>query len=389
MKRPSPRFEAWGLAAALVLGGSCSTNNSVKPGAPVLTEVIFVDNGSAYAIMPTSPTCDPTVVSEGAKCDSSKDRGPCLQVPNVDAGVTVQNWCRCQGVSACTEFGSSPTASTWTCAPFSPTTPLIAVFDRLLDTAPFEQGDASGPLTNVATVQTVPPAIPLTAMDAIYTPNGSPEFDDAGHIKTLLFPIYQHCVYGTFNGNGPNLAMVPDPQLPTGQAVSIQLLGTSVRAKDGRTPFSGTGMLMDGIVTFQTIPFSASIKVPKAPPTDAAAPTADGGADGGAPSATVPADNAPAEIDFTAPVDLTKVVVDIKVVANGVEMPIITMLPDGGVPPSTILAASPTPTSITLTPTSTWPPNSTISVQITAAATDLLDEPLVAAQMSPTFTTGS
>ena len=37
MKRPFPRFEVLGLTAALALVSSCSPNNSVKPGAPVLT----------------------------------------------------------------------------------------------------------------------------------------------------------------------------------------------------------------------------------------------------------------------------------------------------------------------------------------------------------------
>lgn len=47
MKRPLPRIEhrvLLGLAATLAaLGTACSPNNSVKPGAPVLTEITILD----------------------------------------------------------------------------------------------------------------------------------------------------------------------------------------------------------------------------------------------------------------------------------------------------------------------------------------------------------
>jgi hypothetical protein len=230
----------------------------------------------------------------------------------------------------------------------------------------------------------------------MYTPNGAPELDDAGNYKTLLFPIYEHCVFGVvLNDQGPNLAMAPVPQLPTGQTVTVKLDGTNVRAKDGRTPFSGTGALLDGALTFQTAAFAAAIAVPTAPADAAAPPAPDGGAaDAGAPQIPVPADMTPVTITFTAPVDLTKDVVDINVFATDLttqvktQLPILTMLPDGGAAANAVLAASPTPTTVTLTPVGTWPANSTIKISITATATDLLGDTLPM-EVDNSFTTGS
>lgn len=386
MKRPFPRFEVLGLTAALALGGSCTPNNSVKPGAPVLTEMVVLENGTPYKITSSSPQCSSTV-SEGAMCDPQTD-GPCQVVGGSEGGApTPPNWCRCRGVSACPEFAPSPNMGTWNCGPFAPTTPVIAVFDRVLDTAPFDLSDG-GPLTNVASLQ---PATPMANLDGVYTPNGSPEMDDAGNYKTLLFPIYQHCVYGTYGTDGPSLMLVADPQLPTGSTVTVKLDPTTVLAKDGRTPFASSGALLDGMVTFQTTPFDATLTVPTPPPApaDAGAGAADGGADGGgAPVATVPPDMTAVEIDFTAPVDVTKDFVDIKVVVNGAtELQLVLSQPDGGAA-SNVLAASPTPTSITLTPVSNWPASSTITVTVEATTTDLLGEPLPTAK-SATFVTGS
>ena len=318
-------------------------------------------------------------------CDPQTD-GPCQVVGASDGGAVVPpNWCRCREVSGCTEFGPSPlpVPPTWNCGPFAPTTPVIAVFDRLIDTAPFDPNDG-GPINNVASLQ---PATPMANLDSVYTPNGSPEFDDAGNYKTLLFPIYQHCVYGTYGTDGPSLMLVADPQLPTGATVTFKLNPTTVRAKDGRTPFASSGALLDGMVTFQTTAFDATLTVPTAPATDAGAGDA-GTADGSVPPATVSPDMTAVQIDFTAPVDVTKDYVDIKVVVNGTtELQIVLTQPDGGIP-SNILAASPTPTSITLTPVSNWPANSTITVTVEATTTDLIGEPLPTAK-SASFTTGS
>jgi hypothetical protein len=388
MKRPFPRIEVLGLTAALAFAGSCTPNNSVKPGAPVLTEMVVVENGTPYVITPAAPICTSEMV-EGATCNAQKDT-PCQRLAGSDGGVAVKpNWCRCRGVSSCPEFAPGPEMSTWDCFPFAPTTSFIAVFDRLLDTAPFEPADG-GPLTNVATVD---PTLPVSQLDSVYTPNGAPEFDDAGNFKTLLFPIYEHCVYGVIlNDNGPNLAMVPDPQLPTGQTVTIKLDGTNVRAKDGRTPFSGTGALLDGMLTFQTAAFDADFAVPLAAADAAVPPAVDGGAaDAAAPVAPVPADMSPVTITFTAPVDLTKDVVDINIAATDLttkattQLPIILMQPDGGAA-NAVLAAAPTPTTVTLTPVGTWPANSTITVSLTATTTDLIGDQLPAAR-SGSFTT--
>ena len=47
MKRPLRRFEVIYLAVVLGGDGACTPNNSVKPGAPVLTQVAIVEGGGA------------------------------------------------------------------------------------------------------------------------------------------------------------------------------------------------------------------------------------------------------------------------------------------------------------------------------------------------------
>ena len=54
MNRPFPRLEVLGLTAALAFVGACTPNNSVKPGAPVLTEMTLSSRTAAPS--PRSPT---------------------------------------------------------------------------------------------------------------------------------------------------------------------------------------------------------------------------------------------------------------------------------------------------------------------------------------------
>jgi Bacterial Ig-like domain len=382
MKRQFPRIERrtlLGLVAALTtLGVACGPNNNVKPGAPVLTEVVVVDNGTPYKIKPDAQVCSAEAgVMEGAACSPATDK-PCQQ-PSAGAGTDAAasngtNWCRCRDLSACPEFAPSPATATWNCGRFGTQTPVIAVFDRLLDTTPFGPGDAAF-ISNVATVS--PGA---ETVDAIYSPNGAPEYDDAGNYKTLIQPIYEHCVFGTYNGDGPSLSMAADPQLPAGATVTIKLNPDKVRAKDGTTPFASSGLLQDGMLTFQTVAFDASVAVPQ--------PAAvDGGADAGLPTTTVPPDATPATITFTAPVDPAAIGAHITATSNGVPLTVSTATADGGMTPGdiTVVAAGP---KVTITPTTTWPASATIVVSVDQTAADLLGDTLPAA-VSASFTTAA
>ncbi len=380
MKRQFPRIERrtlLGLVAALTtLGVACGPNNNVKPGAPVLTEVVVVDNGTPYKIKPDTQVCSAEAgVMEGAACSPAKDK-PCQQLSaGADAAPSNgTNWCRCRDVTAC-ELAPVPAASTWNCGPFPVQTPVIAVFDRLLDTTPFGPGDAAF----ISGVATVSPG--AATVDAVYSPNGTPEYDDAGNYKTLLLPIYEHCVFGTYNGDGPSLSMVGDPQLPSGATVTIKLNPDNVRAKDGKTPFASTGILLDGMLTLQTVAFDASVAVPQPAAVDG------GVADAGPPTTTVPPDATPVTITFTAPVDPAAIGAHITVTSNGVPLTVSTATADGGMTPGdvTVVAAGPT---VTITPTATWPASATIVVKVDQTATDLLGDKLPM-DRSGSFTTAA
>ncbi len=75
MKRPFPRFEVLGLAAALALAGACTPDNAVKPGAPVLMSISVVENSAAFRPGATITTVTsatgycPAATSEGGACD--------------------------------------------------------------------------------------------------------------------------------------------------------------------------------------------------------------------------------------------------------------------------------------------------------------------------------
>src|SRR5213078_4040002 len=91
MKRPFPRLEVLGLTAALALVGSCSPNNSVKPGAPVLTELSILEPGAygptATTVTASTLTC-PGGTGEGGLCDPTATTAVCEQ-------VITNSVCRC------------------------------------------------------------------------------------------------------------------------------------------------------------------------------------------------------------------------------------------------------------------------------------------------------
>lgn len=379
MKRQFPRIERpalWGLAAALTtLGAACTPNNSVKPGAPVLFEMDILENGGANitSIGPTTLDCvsadggAPT--DAGVSADAStpadagavgvKDGGACD--PTADLLCRqASNWCRCAGTDP-----ANPATGSWNCGPFSVTSSVIFVFDRVIDTTPL---DPTGS-TNAATLTATPmPSVALgTSTD--YTPNGS---------TTGL-------IFGGTGFDGPRLTVSGTPELPANATVTIALDKTNVRAKDGHTSFVGMGLLKDGSITFKTAAFTVAFTVPQGPPTDAATPL---------PAA---ADRTPVLATFDNPVcvvgasgacDTTILATHVQVTANGVPFAVDVTSPDGITLNIVPHVTAPVDGGADAGAPPTWPPNSTISVTIDATTADL-DGDTLGPVMPASFTTGA
>src|SRR5579863_2923198 len=315
MNRPFPRFEVLGLTAALALAGPCTPNNSVKPGAPVLIELSIVENGgkTITTVTPTTKKCS-TTPSEGGPCDAVADA--------ICQSVTTGNFCRCvanptppppappvdasasdaatpdaaaatsdagkpdagaatSDAAATTDASSdaAPAASTgtWSCS-FAPTSTVLYVFDRLLDTEFL--GDGGGAL-GLATFSSVPTPSTPVVLNGDYASNGTQ--------NEVIFTKY----LGDFRADGPSILFNAVPALPAGATVTVTLDKTKVKAKDGQTPFTATNLLVDGAISFATQSFVGTLTGPPvgAQVGDAAAPT------------TVPPDMTAATAVFTNTVD--------------------------------------------------------------------------------------
>jgi hypothetical protein len=297
MKRPFPRFEVLGLAAALAAGAACTPNNSVKPGAPVLMEMSVVEPPAPGAYGPTLTTVTamttscPTMTADGGVCvsasfpvcETADTNILCRCIPNPptpasdggtsDAGPSdaamsdaaagpsdaaaggaggSMTGAGGAGGQAGASSGSTKPDGTWSCS-FAPTASVLYVFDRLLDTTPF---DPNMGVPGVATISETPSNGRVSSL-ASYASNG---LQNATIFRLLGFP------------DGPNVTVTGSPALPTSSTVAVMLDKTMVRAKDG-TPFSGTGLLIDGAIKFKTQAFAVvTIATPPAPmgPADAA-----------------------------------------------------------------------------------------------------------------------
>lgn len=402
MKRLFPRIERpalIGLAVALATFGiACSPNQSVKPGAPVLTEIDIVENPYTATQNVTSipgdvSDCPGAAAGDGSAQDgaaggtAAATGGMCDPTVPICRQVSAKNWCRCVANSppaaptptpSCTDAGTpdagsvadagsadaasdaaAPLGGTWNCDPFAPTSVALFVFDWLLDTAPLDPGDAGG-LTNIATTTLVPtPPQPVTVVGD-YAANGSP--------NEVVFPPP---VLEDFRANGPSLLFAGDPTLPVGTTLSVTLDPNKVRAKDGKTAFTGTGFFAAGSLTYSTAAFTASIATPPTTPLPADAGTC------AVPPTTVTPDKTPVTITFNNLVDPTAIGTHVTITANTVAGPIAF-----------------TPTSadgltVSLTPTDKWPASATISITLDATATDLDGDALGAPVGPVSFTTSA
>jgi len=237
------------LVGALLCGSACVPDQGVKAGAPELIQFTIVQGGTtATTVKPDTPDCASSGVATGAACDLATD-GLCrLAAEN--------NWCTCVS-----DMMDPPTVA-WNCDKFANVTAVIAVFDRLLDTAPFEPGDA--PVTGVMTTSATgtSPAVPIGA-----------DYSSTGDQKGLVFNLFGPAYFGNFRADGPSLFGVPDPEFPSDATVMVTLDGDKVHAKDGKTPYKGSGQLLGGTVIFTMAPFAAALAPPDAMAMDPTAVT--------------------------------------------------------------------------------------------------------------------
>jgi hypothetical protein len=237
MKRslPSTTREVFcALVAVMASGTACDPDQGVEPGAPVLTKIVLVAPGpTPIQIDAATPACASTIVG-GEACDPSTD-GLCQQ--------SATSWC------TCVPDATDDTMGAWDCAPF-PVLAVIAVFDRLLNTEPFDivYPKRSGDVVTGTAGAGAPQFGLLTDYASTGTPMG-------------ITPLFSFFFNGNFRNNGPSLFSTPDPGFPSATAVTVTLVSSQVRAKDG-TSFIGEGMLAGGTVGFTTPPFSGTIALP-------------------------------------------------------------------------------------------------------------------------------
>jgi hypothetical protein len=321
-------------------------SEGVPAGAPVLTFLsIFDPNTGARTDVGATTTGCATGVMEGGTCD-----------PNMDAACRLMS-----SATTTTICGCDMAASTWTCS-YTPQSVVVATFDRLLDTTPLDPGDSGVPgVTDVAHLLSAPPP-----PDSSVTLGTVASFDSTGSPTGAVFKFF-------LGINGPRLTVMGTPAVPANATVTFSLDGDKVRARDGHTPFTSAGpLLQDGVISFATVPFAVSLSLPQPPPLP----------DGGTPDphTPVPADATPVTVAFNNNVDPTAILTHIQ----------ITQQPTGSAVAPVVFTDFKTDTSsgssVVFTPNSTWPAGATIVVNVDAAAADLVGDTIGAAS-SEFFTT--
>ena len=341
---PSTAREAFRVLVGLMMGAAaaCTPNQGVKPGAPELIEFTIVQGGTTpTTVRPDTPDCKTGIVS-GDACFPSGRMADAADGGTLDADVppdglcrlasaTTNNWC------TCVADGMDPNVGTWNCDPFANVTAVIAVFDRLLDTAPFDPGTA--PVTGVMTTSATGVSATVD-IQADYSATGDPH----GLVFNLYGPFF-----GNFRGDGPSLFGAPDPEFPSGATVMVSLQADKVHAKDGKTPYAGSGQLLGGTLVFTMAPFSAVLSPPDAMAMNPNAVT----------------------LSFTNMADPGS---HVTATANGTPVVIELATGDGG-------------STYAVTPMGggAWPAGATIVVTVDATTTNLLGQ-TIAAAATVTFT---
>ena len=213
-------------------------------------------------------------------------------------------------------------------------TGVISTFDRLLDTTPLAPGPvAYGGVGAAETVTAAASPGGATPVLTDYTSNGFP--------VGLLLPLFGAYYYQNFRLDGPSLFTIPEMAFPSDAIVTLKLTGTLVRAKDGKTPFTGDGELLLGILSFATSAFEGAVVA-----SDLIAP-----------------DMSTVAVTFTNLVDPTQVEGHITVTAApGGPVPITLGAIDGN--------------TIGVAPVTTWPAGATLTFTIDATTPNVLGQTL-------------
>jgi hypothetical protein len=266
---PSTAREAFRVLVGLVMGAAaCTPNQGVKPGPPELIEFTIIQGGfNATTVRADTPDCKTGIVT-GDACFPGGRMADVADGGALDADVppdglcrqataSTNNWCTCMVPDP-----MAPDVGSWNCDPFANVTAVIAVFDRLLDTAPFDPGTApvAGVMTTSATGGS--PAVDILA-----------DYSATGDPNGLFFNFFGPLFFGNFRGDGPSLFGVPQPEFPSGATVMVSLQADKVHAKDGKTPYAGSGQLLGGTLIFTMAPFSAVLLAPDAMAMDPTAAT--------------------------------------------------------------------------------------------------------------------
>jgi hypothetical protein len=332
----------------------------VAPGAPVLTSLSILDpsTGAHSDVDKTTTDCAAGVMEAGT-CDAMNDGACRLTV----ASSSLTTICRCD------PDPTGMTTGAWTCS-YGPLSIVVATFDRLPDAAPLDPGDGGAPgVTGVAKLLSAPPP-----PNASVTLGTLATFDSTGSPTGLVFNVF-------FGINGPRITLMGQPATPAGATVTFQLDGTKVRARDGQTPFTWAGpLLQDGVISFATVPFSlAGITVPTAPAAADGTP---------APMGTpAPVDGGPVTVSFNNIVDTATILDHIQLTDVGTGAPFTGVTADtsGGssvtFTPNMACASNPQATC--------WPAGGTFMVSVDVGASDAVGDTLPAgAPPQPvTFTT--
>jgi hypothetical protein len=248
MKRLFPRAVPETVITLLFVV-ACAPSSPVKPGAPVLTTLTIVaPNGSSatrYDVTAATTNC-PAGYADGMNCDPT--------TPVCELGSNTVCHCDAKGMCDPTVVpDAAVTDGTLHCT-YPPLSFVVATFDRLLDTTPFQATST----TSVATLTSMP-AVAGASLAANYTSTGS--------TTGLIFTNFAALTGGAFpNITGPTIALTGSPAIPSSATVTVTLDMATVHAKDQNTPYTGTGLLQNGTIAFQTTAFTASITPPAPPP---------------------------------------------------------------------------------------------------------------------------
>lgn len=387
-----------GLGAAVIaLATTCTPDNAVTPGAPILTAVTITENGATTTV----------ITPDVADCPAgTADTGGCDLTISLCRLPSANNWCRCaanpepaapEPPPSCTDGGApdadvdagadastadagtadastadastadaaddagtdatAPAPGTWNCAPFAPNSTVLYSFDRLLGTSTLDPAGSAD--TAALTIDPAPTATITSSTD--YSPNGVP--------NAILYPLL-----GAPRLDAPSLLVTGQPELPANATITVALDPSKVMAKDGKTPFAASGAIAGGSITFTTAPFGVAFTSMPTPPDDGDACTP--------PLTDAVPDSTPVVATFNNAVDASAIQSHIAV----------TSMSTGGGPTAAVAVevSSDDGVNVNIVPAGggTWPASSTIEVDIDATAADLIGDTL-GGPVTTSFTTSA